>query len=447
MATTKTALLIAGAVLLAAARGRAAETDPLRRSLVVEAVERAGPAVVNVSTEEVVEQRGAPFPFPSDPFFDEFFRDFRDPRPRRFTRTSLGSGVIVAADGTILTNLHVILRASRIHVTLADEREFDATLVGADADSDLAVLRVEAGGALPHIALGSSRDVMIGETVIAIGNPFGLSHTVTSGVVSAVGRSLHDEERTYTDLIQTDASINPGNSGGPLLNIRGQLVGINTAIYGKAQGIGFAIPVDRVARVMRELVSYGEVRRVWTGLVVQDLTPELERHFGVSRGVVVATVEGQSPAAAAGLERGDVLTQVDGREVRSEEEFERRVQDHAQGERMTVTRRRDGADAVVTVTAAPFPAERADDLAWSRLGLDVAEGKDGLDVRRVRGGSPAARIGVERGDRVLALDGAAVRSLADFRRHMFEARRARGVLLSIGRGRYQYNVRVPLADS
>ena len=444
---SKTAILIGGILLLLAATGRGAETDPVRRSLVVEAVERASPAVVNVSTEEVVEQRGSPFPFPQDPLFDEFFRDFRDPRPRRFTRESLGSGVIVAADGTILTNLHVILRASRIHVTLADEREFDATLVGADADSDLAVLRVKAGGALPYIALGSSRDLMIGETVIAIGNPFGLSHTVTSGVLSAIGRSLHDEERTYTDLIQTDASINPGNSGGPLLNIRGQLVGINTAIYGKAQGIGFAIPVDRVARVMRELVSYGEVRRVWTGLVVQDLTPELERHFGVSRGVVVATVEERSPAAAAGIERGDVLTQVDGRDVRSEEEFEQRVQDHAQGERVTVTRRRDGADAVVTLTAAPFPAERADDVAWSRLGLEVAEGKDGLDVRRVRGGSPAARIGVERGDRVLALDGADVRSLADFRRHMYEARRARGVLLSIGRGRYQYNVRVPLADS
>jgi len=443
---SKTAILICGFLLLAAP-GRGAETDPLRRSLVVQAVERAGPAVVNVSTEEVVEQRGSPFPFPQDPFFDEFFRDFRDPRPRRFTRESLGSGVIVAADGTILTNLHVILRASRIHVTLADEREFDATLVGADADSDLAVLRVKAGSPLPYIALGTSRDVMIGETVIAIGNPFGLSHTVTSGVVSAVGRSLHDEERTFTDLIQTDASINPGNSGGPLLNIRGQLVGINTAIYGKAQGIGFAIPVDRVARVMRELVSYGEVRRVWTGLVVQDLTPELERHFGVARGVVVATVEDDSPAADAGLARGDVLTQVDGREVRSEEEFEVRVQDHAQGERLTVTRRRDGADAVVTVTAAPFPAERADGLAWSRLGLEVTEGKEGLDVRRVRGGSPAARIGVERGDRVLALDGAAVRSLADFRRHMYEARRARGVLLSIGRGPYQYNVRVPLADS
>ena len=447
-ATAKPALLIAGLLLLAAGGGRAAETDPVRRSLVVQAVERAGPAVVNVSTEEVVEQQGgSPFPFPTDPFFDEFFRDFRDPRPRRFTRTSLGSGVIVAANGTILTNLHVILRATRIHVTLADEREFDAKLVGADADSDLAVLRVQAGGDLPYISLGGSADLMIGETVIAIGNPFGLSHTVTSGVVSAVGRSLHDEDKTFTDLIQTDASINPGNSGGPLLNIRGELIGINTAIYGKAQGIGFAIPVDRVSRVMKDLVSYGEVRQVWTGLVAQPLTPELEKHFGVQHGVIVASVEGDSPAADAGIARGDVLTQVDGRDVRSEDELERRIQDHAQGDRIALTRRRDGADAVVTVTAAPFPAERADRVAWSRLGLEVAEDGDGLDVRKVRSGSPAARIGVQRGDRVLGLDGAALRSLADFRRRMFEVRGARGVLLSIGRGRYQYNVRVPLADS
>ena len=447
MAAAKTALLILGILLVAAGPARTAETDPARRSLVVQAVERASPAVVNVSTEEVVERQGSsPFPFRADPFFDEFFRDFQDPRPRRFTRTSLGSGVIVAADGTILTNLHVILRSSTIHVTLADEREYEAKLVGADPDTDLAVLRVEKAGVLPHIDLGSSTDVLIGETVIAIGNPFGLSHTVTSGVVSAVGRSLNDEDRTFTDLIQTDASINPGNSGGPLLNIRGELIGINTAIYGKAQGIGFAIPVDRVARVMKDLVSYGEVRQVWTGLVAQPLTPDLKRHFGVTHGVVIAAVEDGSPADAAGVERGDVVTHVDGRDVRSEDEFDRRIQDHAQGERITLTRRRDGAPANVTLTAGAFPAERADRLAWSRLGLEVAEDDDGLDVRRVRGDSPAAQIGVQRGDRVLGLDGAALRSLAEFRRRMYEVRAARGVLLSIGRGRYQYNVRVALAD-
>jgi serine protease Do len=437
----KTAALVLSALLASGAA--AAETDPARRSLVVQAVERASPAVVNISTEQIVEQRA--FPFPRDPFFDEFFRDFMDPRPRRFRSTSLGSGVIVDADGTLVTNVHVVLRATRIHVTLADERQFDATLVGADADSDIAVLRVKTGSALPHIALGGSDDLMIGETVIAIGNPFGLSHTVTTGVVSAVGRSLRSEERTYADFIQTDASINPGNSGGPLLNIRGELVGINTAIYGKAQGIGFAIPVDRVRRVMRDLVSYGEVRRGWVGLLVQDLTRDLAQHFGTRRAVVVAEVEPDSPAAAAGLTRGDAITRVDGREVSSREDFEQRVGSHGDGDRITLRRLRDGAEEDVVLTVAAFPAARADALAWNLLGIEVAQDDDGLAVRRVRAGSPAARIGVQRGDRFLGLGGTGLASQGEFRRRMIELRGARSVLLSIGRGPYQYNVHVPLA--
>src|SRR3989454_9686563 len=338
------ALLIAALALPAVAAARGAESDPERRSLVVQAVEKASPAVVNVSTEQVVERHASPFPFPQDPFFEDFFRAFIGPRPRRLKPTSLGSGVIVAADGTIMTSVHGIERASRIHVTLADQREFDATLVGADADADIAVVRVKAGGDLPHIPFGSSADLMIGETVIAIGNPFGLSHTVTTGVVSAVGRSLHEEDRTYTDFIQTDASINPGNSGGPLLDIKGELIGINTAIYGKAQGIGFAIPVDRARRVMKDLISYGEVRHAWIGLVVQDLTPDLAQHFGVRRGVVVAQVEPKSPAEAAGIERGAAITKVNGRDTASRDEFEQRIADHAEGDHLTLTLRREGRD-------------------------------------------------------------------------------------------------------
>jgi serine protease Do len=438
------AFLLAALVVQPMAGAWAAESDPVRRSLVVEAVEKAKPAVVNVSTEEVIERRGSPFPFPQDPFFEEFFRDFFDPRPRRFTRTSLGSGVIVATDGTIVTNVHVVARATRIHVTLADEREFDARLVGADADSDIAVLRLRAGDRLPHMVLGSSAELMIGETVIAIGNPFGLSHTVTTGVVSAVGRSLRAEDRTYTDFIQTDASINPGNSGGPLLNIRGELIGINTAIYGKAQGIGFAIPVDRVRRVMRELVSYGEVRRAWVGLLVQDLTPELVQHFGTRKGVVVADVEPESPAAEAGLARGDAILGVDGHDVRSREEFEQRVEDHGEGDRVVLTRLRDDRTEEVKVTVATFPAARADDLAWRLLGVAVDEERGGLAVRRVRAGSPAARIGVARGDRLLGLGGAPVHTLVEFRRRMVELRGAQSTLVSIGRGPYEYRVNLLL---
>src|SRR2546425_83168 len=303
----------------------------------------------------------------------------------------------------------------------------------------------QAGGDLPHIPFGSAADLMIGETVIAIGNPFGLSHTVTTGVVSAVGRSLHEEDRTYTDFIQTDASINPGNSGGPLLDIKGELIGINTAIYGKAQGIGFAIPVDRARRVMKDLVSYGEVRHAWIGLVVQDLTPELAQHFGVRRGVVVAQLDPKSPAETAGVARGDALVKVDGREVASREEFEQRIDDHAEGDRITLTLRRDGRDEEVGLAAGTFPAARADELAWQLLGVAAAGAEDGLFVSRVRSGSPAARIGVQRGDRLLGLGGTPLHSVAELRRKMIELRGPRSVLLPVGRGPYQYNVNVPLA--
>jgi serine protease Do len=443
MASRTTVLTaIALAVSIRALAG-APETDPARRSLVVDAVERASPAVVNISAEQTVVQR-SPFPSPSDPFFDQFFRDFFDSRPRKSTRTSLGSGVLVDADGTILTNAHVILRGSRIHVTLVDGREFEAKLVGADADSDLAVLRIQGRGRFPAVTLGTSRDLLIGETVIAIGNPFGLSHTVTTGVVSAIGRSLRGEDRTYTDFVQTDASINPGNSGGPLLNIRGDVIAINTAIYGKAQGIGFAIPVDRARRVLRDLVSYGEVKRSWVGLVVQDVTPELARHFGVDKGVVILTVEPRSPAAQAGLVRGDVIAKVDGHPVPTREEFESRVADAEPGHSLglTVYGDEDGAIREVTLTAAAFPDAEADALLWSRLGFAVDAT---LQVTKVRSGSPVARIGLRRGDRILGFAGSAVETEAELRRRMIEARGARGVVLTVGRGPYQYNVQVGLA--
>jgi serine protease Do len=340
------AVILTLLALAGGARAGAPETDPVRRSRVVEAVERAGPAVVNISTEQVVIQRAVPV----DPFFEEFFRDFFDSRPRRSTRTSLGSGVIIRSDGTILTNEHVILRGGRIHVTLADGGEYEAKLVGRDPDADLAVLRIAAGHSLPYIALGRSDDLMIGETVIAIGNPFGLSHTVTTGVVSATKRTLQTGGRTYTDFVQTDASINPGNSGGPLLNILGELIGINTAIYGNAEGIGFAIPVDRVRRSMESLVS---------------------------------------------------------------------------GRRS--------------------PEADPNQLAWDQLGLEVRDDGGELAITRVRGRSAADRVGVQRGDRLLGLDGVALDSLDALGERLRAARGASSIVLSIGRGSYRYDVELPLA--
>jgi serine protease Do len=440
-------VIVASLLSTSLAVAGAPETDPARRSLVVDAVEKLSPAVVNISASQLVVQQ-SPFRSQNDPLFDQFFRDFFDARPRQSTRTSLGSGFIVDTDGTILTNSHVILRGSKVRVTLVDGREFDAKLVGADGDSDLAVLRIQAGQRLPTVTLGSSSDLLIGETVIAIGNPFGLSHSVTTGVVSAVGRSLHGEERTYTDFVQTDAAINPGNSGGPLTNIRGEVIGINAAIYGKGQGLGFAIPIDRAKRVLRELVSYGEVKRTWIGVFTQDLSPELAKHFGVRNGVIIATVEPKSPGAAAGLVRGDVIVKVDGHDVSSPDEFEGRVAEHSSGDdlQLTVSGDEDGAIRDVTVRVTTFPTADADGLLWSRLGFAVDADDNGLAVSKVRQGSPVARIGLRRGDRVLGLAGSALQSVAELRRRMIEVRGARSVVLTVGRGPYEYNVQVALAS-
>ena len=258
-------------------RRRAGPKIASRRGPVVVAVEKASPAVVSIFSSQEVERQ--PNPFSGNPFFEDFFRDFFESLPDRRTERSLGSGVVIRPDGYILTNEHVVLQSGKIQIQLANERKLNARLVGADSDSDLAVLKVDDAKSLSHLPLGTSEDLLIGETVIAIGNPFGLSHTVTTGVVSAVNRSLNTGERTYYDFIQTDASINPGNSGGPLLNIKGELIGINTAIYGKAQGIGFAIPISRAKRIVEELISHGAVEAPWVGVATQTLTPELAYSF------------------------------------------------------------------------------------------------------------------------------------------------------------------------
>jgi len=232
-----------------------------RKTPVVIAVSKVSPAVVNISSEYQLRNRPNPFGFDLDPFFDNFFKDFFDPYvPRQQKRYSLGSGVIIDGKrGYILTNSHVVEKTTKIKITLKDGRQFDGHLVGADPDSDLAVVKIESDNPLPSIKMGNSDDLMIGETVIAIGNPFGFSHTVTTGVISALGRSIRTSDTIYRDFIQTDASINPGNSGGPLLNINGELIGINTAIYAKAQGIGFAIPINKARRIIKDLIRFGEV--------------------------------------------------------------------------------------------------------------------------------------------------------------------------------------------
>jgi Do/DeqQ family serine protease len=413
-----------------------------RRTPVVEAVERAAPAVVNIYTEKIVERRLSPFGGWRDPFFDEFFRDFFEQRVQRYKTTSLGSGVIIRADGYVLTNQHVVQRASHVKIKLLDDRELDAEIVGTDSDSDLAVLKVEDDRDLPYIAMADSSDLMIGETVIAIGNPFGLSNTVTTGVVSALGRSLQTEQQTYYDFIQTDASINPGNSGGPLLNMDGELIGINAAIYQKAQGIGFAIPISRARRIVEDLISYGEVHVPWVGLLVQPITPHLARHFGVGpgKGVIVSAIEADSPATKVGIQRGDVITTLAGARVGSTEEYEQRLRNQPENASIALTLWREGGELQLSVQARPFPPERADALAWRAIGVKVAPGQRGMAIVAIRPQSPAAVVGAQAGDEIIALGGRKVDTPERFRRRIADARSSQSILLTIQRGRYLHHV-------
>jgi S1-C subfamily serine protease len=280
-------------------------------------VERVRGAVVNVSAEELVRfrepSRGGSM---AELLFGELFEQ---PRYRRgYAVTSLGSGVIVSPDGWVLTNNHVVERGARFRVGLLDGRELLAKVVGTDPSSDLAVLKLDAKEKLPFAAMGRSDDLIVGETVIAIGNPFGLSHTVTTGVVSAVHRNFRAGDRTLFDFVQTDASINPGNSGGALLDIEGRLVGVNTAILGeRSAGIGFAVPIDRARRIAEDLIAHGEVREGYLGITVEDLPAKEGAAAGVKGGVVVTGVDPGSPGERAGVRKGDAVEAVQGSRPRA----------------------------------------------------------------------------------------------------------------------------------
>jgi len=415
------------------------------------AVQRASPAVVNIYTETVVEPLARPrSPFPGDPFFDDFFSDFfrgmpGPSRPQR--RTSLGSGVIIRADGTIVTNEHVIVRASTIQVLMADKREFDAHLVGSDSDSDLAVLKIDAKDPLPVLPLAADDSLMIGETVIAIGNPFGLSHTVTTGVVSATGRTIQAGEILYHDFIQTDASINPGNSGGPLIDVDARLVGINTAIHREGEGIGFAIPARRVRGIVTQILDYGAVQPPWIGIQVQDLTPEIAFHFGVEPnvGVLVAGIEPGSPAEAAGVERGDIITHLQSERISSSNAYNDLVQSVTAGDHLKLAITRKQAHQQLTVEVSTLPADKLDEFAWRAMGVKV-EGYQGAGVRvtAVRKSSPADSIGMRPDDAITSLGGRDIDSVDSFRRRVAAFRYSNNLLISVLRGRRLYRVTMPL---
>jgi Do/DeqQ family serine protease len=438
------AVLVAALVLVAAAPVRAAlprpdeRPSPNRRTPVVVAVEKVRGAVVNVSAEELVRIRVRAR---ADSMADQLFGDFFErPRYKRgYQVTSLGSGVIVSPDGYVLTNAHVVERGARFRVGLLDGRELTAKVVGTDPSSDLAVLRLEVKEKLPFATLGRSEGLMPGETVIAIGNPFGLSHTVTTGVVSAVHRNFKAGDRTLFDFVQTDASINPGNSGGALLDIEGRLVGVNTAILGdRNAGIGFAIPIDRARRIAEDLIAHGEVREGYLGLGVEDLPARDGAQEGSSGGVRVTSVDPGSPAERAGVRKGDVVAAVQGFEPASAEEFRFRVRDLGIGQEARLELVRGGARTTVAVKAVDLSGERVLELVARRTGLGLgeekAQGRSFVVVKKVARGSEAAEIGLQPGDLVREVNSAEVSSLSEFRRAAARARRSGRLVLLLQRG-------------
>ncbi|MCX5737415.1 MAG: trypsin-like peptidase domain-containing protein [Proteobacteria bacterium] len=436
-------------VALLAHAASAVAADPfLRRTAAVQAAERVGPAVVSVTTETDVRQQSPFEGFRGDPLFERFFQDFFEPsRPR--TMQSLGSGVIIDDQGHVLTNEHVVARASRIQVNLSDGREFDATLVGADPNNDIAVLHVEAKEKLPWVAPGGSDDLLVGEPVIAIGNPFGLSSTVTTGVISALDRSIRTEGRSYYGFIQTDASINPGNSGGPLLNAEGELIGVNTAIYQGAQGIGFAVPIGVAKRVVDQLIQHGEIAPVWLGVDLQDLDPDLHDAMEVPRGTTGALVTGLpkgGPAERAGLRRSDLITRVDGHKIRGARDVYAIVETAAPGQDLDIEVLRANATEHVAARAERITDDGVVALAERILGLSLA-GVDGggFRVKSVQAKSHAAQIGFQSGDVLLGINGRSLENGGALRRAVLDLQGRARAQVVVQRGGGRYHVTVPLS--
>lgn len=419
------------------------------------------PAVVNIYATKSGRSEGsgtAPF---DDPLFrkffgDEFFKKFEHPKERK--ERGLGSGVIVESNGLIITNNHVVGKADEIRVTLSDKREFKAKLIGTDPKTDVAVVKIDATG-LPTVAWADSDKLEVGEFVLAVGNPFGLTQTVTLGIVSALGRAAGIAE--YEDFIQTDAAINPGNSGGALVNVRAELVGINTAIFSQSggnMGIGFAVPSNMAQSIMGQLVQTGKVVRGWLGVSIQELTPELASQFGITetKGVLVSDVMDDSPAKKAGFERADVIIEYDGKSMDSPTHLRNAVAQTAVGKKVVVKLIRDKKPKTIDLTIVEQPKSMSqsgdedggdsttptgilssldvrdltEELA-GRYGLKSSE--RGVVIVRVKPGSTAEELGVREGDIVLEVNRQAVTSVKTFERIAGKLPKDQAVLLLLKR--------------
>ncbi|MFN3534244.1 MAG: trypsin-like peptidase domain-containing protein [Desulfatiglandales bacterium] len=409
------------------AKGEEDLTNAIRR-----VAKGAIPAVVHI---DVIHRASYPnpwLPFKNDPFF-RFFFDIPD-LPERFERVmkGIGTGFLIDERGHIITNYHVIAGATEIEVLLADERRFQVTLVGAEPKTDLAVLRIKEGGKFPYLAFGDSDSVEVGEWVVAVGHPRGLDHTVTQGIISAKHRRGILDPNSYQDFLQTDAAINPGNSGGPLLNLKGEVIGINTAIVSQSggyEGIGFAIPSNMASYVANQLIKNGKVVRGWLGASLQDLSPELAKRFGLKEafGCIVTGVEEESPAQKSGLKKGDIIQSLGEKRVKNSSELKSLVALMEPGKTANLSVWRDGnlITVPVQVGSQDHSVENCLVLLRSKLGADLRpikpeEGKNhgifkgtGLVICSLDPKGPFALAGLEIGDILLEVNGAQIKSISD----------------------------------
>jgi len=437
-----------------------AAADP-RRTPVVRVVQETSPAVVSI-----ISAREVKAPFAGESLLQRFFGEAQAPGqappPKSKTAQNLGSGVIIdGRKGYVLTNAHVITGATQITARLQDGREFTAMLQGADQDMDLAVLRLDVpkdGPPLPQVRMGDSAELMIGEPVIAIGNPYGLSHTVTTGVVSALDRSMNTGQQTIAGLIQTDAAINPGNSGGPLLNILGQVVGINAAVYAKGGGLGFAIPINKAKSVLDELITTGRVAHIWLGLLGENMTPDQAAFYGLPRpgGMVVTDVFPDTPAEKAGIRPGDALLAMGGQKVQSKGQFLGLLLSYSRGDTLAVLLSRAGQQFQVQMRPQVLERDAGLGLISWRWGFTPTfagsrppgqaqpSPPPGVGVAALRAEGPATRLGIKPGDVILQIGSLRTATEADLLTAFYRYQMHNQLILSVQRGAHVYTVRMKI---
>jgi serine protease Do len=419
-------------------------------------VEKLKPSVVNISTTGTVRGGGRfPSPFGKSPFgkddpFGEFFeRFFGEMHQREFKQKGLGSGFIISEDGYVVTNNHVVEKADDIEVIFENGEKYKAEIIGKDPKTDLALIKIEPKKELQAVTFGNSDNLRIGDWVIAIGNPFGLGHTVTAGIVSAEGRVLG--MGSYDDFIQTDAPINPGNSGGPLFNLEGDVVGVNTAIVYSGQGIGFAIPINLTKSVIDQLKETGTVIRGWLGVLIQQITPEIAEGLGLKdvKGILVSDVTPGGPADKAGIKRGDIIVDLNGTKVDELTELTSMVAQLAPGSEADVKVLRNGEESDFKVTLGKLPenvSEAKEEEIENEMGITANEitpqiasqlnlgESTGVVITSVEAGSIAAEAGLRPGDVILEISKKSIKNLDDYRSAMDEVKRSGSALFLVKRG-------------